>query len=90
MLAESMFIFFKELLLFCTFPYLEMKSPEFEVTPTGETQPEVKALLVSGALYIVIMIFWLPGHQVNITLKKLSGDPILLLLLIFLYILFKN
>lgn len=57
MLAESMFIFFKELLLFCTFPYLEMKSPEFEVTPTGETQPEVKALLVSGALYIVIMIF---------------------------------
>lgn len=49
-----------------------MKSPEFEVTPTGETQPEVKALLVSGALYIVITIFWLPGHQVNITLKKLS------------------
>lgn len=45
-----------------------MKSPEFEVTPTGE----VKALLVSGALYIVITIFWLPGHQVNITLKKLS------------------
>lgn len=49
-----------------------MSSPAFEVTPTGETQPEVKALLVNGALYIVVMIFWLPGHQVNITLKKLS------------------
>lgn len=36
MLAESMFIF-KELLLFCTFPYLEMDSPELDVTPTGET-----------------------------------------------------
>lgn len=44
-----------------------MNSPEFEVTPTGETQPEVKALLINGALYIV-MIFWLPGHEVNITL----------------------
>lgn len=49
-----------------------MDSPQFDITPTGETQPEVKALLVNGALYIVIMIFWLPGHQVNITLKKLS------------------
>lgn len=54
MLAESTFIL-KEPLLFCTFPYLEMKTPEFEVTRTGGTQPEVKALLVNGTVSIVMI-----------------------------------
>lgn len=48
-----------------------MQTPEFEVTRTGGTQPEVKALLVNEA-FVHSYDFWLPGHQVNITLKKLE------------------
>lgn len=53
-----------------------MKTPEFEVTCTGGTQPEVKALLVNEALSIVRFLAAWTSSKHN---TKEAGDPILLL-----------